>query len=35
MFTLIRKIKDISYIENRNLNKIQMLTISSFLDGTY
>lgn len=32
---LIRTPKDVSYTENRNLNKFQQFTIKGFLDGTY
>lgn len=35
MLTLVRTQKDISYAENRNLNKFEVLSISKFLDGTF
>ena len=35
MLALIRTPKDISYTENRNLNKFQQFTAKGFIDGTY
>ena len=35
MLALIRTPKDISYSENRTLNKFQQFTVTNFLDGTY
>ena len=35
MLALIRTPKEISYTENRNLNKFQQFTAKGFIDGTY
>lgn len=34
-YTLVREQKDISYIENRNLQKFEHFTIKSFFEGTF
>ncbi len=35
LYTILRKEKDISLVENRNLTKFSHFTYSSFLDGSY